>query len=282
MDSSTPPPPSPRPTPRPIPARAPQAPETPVPARLRKAPVSGRVHRPRNADAVGSLTKAFGVWGKNFVPVSLIVLVVNLPVFGLLYAIYEGVLDFTSPFKMIFTLLIAETLVKSVAAGAVTYGVIQTLRARPVGVGVSFAKGLGRVFPVVGTGLLTGIVIAIGLVLLVVPGIILNCGLAVAVPAAVVERVSGTSAMDRSWKLTKGSKGSIFFALFLFAIFNRVIQFVVELTIDQTSLAGLLGGSAIELVVAGGLTAVFGAVLYHDLRVGKEGASVEEIAHVFD
>jgi len=142
--------------------------------------------------------------------------------------------------------------------------------------------GLRRLLPVLGTSLLVGLAIVVGLVALVVPGVILMCGLAVAAPAAVVERTSGTSAMGRSWSLTKGSKGSIFLAYLLYGLFGGLVSFALTLGIGDASLGASLASRALQLVIQVGWSSVFGAVLYYDLRVAKEGASVEDIAHVFD
>lgn len=247
-----------------------------------KSPVSRRPARLREADAVGSLSKAFGIWMRNFVPVSVIVLVVNLPVFLYLTMLHNGGISFSHPKTGQYVMILLMKLLESVATGAVTYGVIQTLRGRPVGTGPSVAMGLQRMLPVLGTGILVGLAIVIGLVLLVIPGIIVSCGLAVAIPAAVVERCGGSSAMSRSWALTRGAKGSIFLALLLFGILGNVIGLLLGAVIGHETLPATLATIALQLLFSCGLSSVFGAVLYHDLRVSKEGANVEDIAHVFD
>lgn len=253
-----------------------------TPAPRPESPVSRRPARPRQADAVGSLSKAFGIWTRSFIPVSTIVLVVNLPVFLYLVMLREGAISFSSPRTAQYVLMLLMRLLESVATGAVTYGVIQSLRGRPVGTGPSVAMGLQRMLPVLGTGILVGLAVVAGFIALLIPGIILACGLSVAIPTAVVEKSSGTTAMGRSWALTKGAKGSIFLAFLLFGVIGGVVGFVLELAIGEKTLVGSLAITAVQLLLSGGLSAVFGAVLYHDLRVSKEGASVEDIAQVFD
>lgn len=76
-----------------------------------------------------------------------------------------------------------------VMTGAVTYGVIRQLKREPAGLLESVRVGLGRLFPALGTGIVVALAVGLGTLLLVVPGIYLGAMLAVAVPAAVVERI---------------------------------------------------------------------------------------------
>ena len=231
--------------------------------------------------AGASLAAAFGVWLRNIVPVSVIVLVVNIPTFVLDYLIWHRAIRFPNPTIERYAMAIFGQFLASIASGAVAFGVIQTLRGRQTGVVESISVGVRRLVPVLGTGLLTGASIALGLGILI-PGLIFMCGFAVAVPAAVVERVGGTSALRRSWRLTKGSKRSIFGAYFALGVFNYLLDLVIRHVIGFATFARIAEGNALHLIVIGGVSAVFGPVLYHDLRTAKEGATIEEIAAVFD
>lgn len=71
---------------------------------------------------------------------------------------------------------------------------------------------MGKVFPILGVMFLTGIVIGLGYVFLVVPGVILACGLGFA-PYFVVDKNMGPiEAMSASWKAADGHKANIFLA----------------------------------------------------------------------
>lgn len=212
---------------------------------------------------------------------TVIVLVVNVPLFALNYLFWNGTIRIESPLVSRYVAQTLNLLFASLAAGAVTYGVVQTLRGRPVTTGESIRVGIGRLAPVLGTGLLTGGIIVLGLGLLV-PGVIFLCGYAVAVPAAVIERVSGLSALGRSWRLTSGAKRAIFGAYVMLGIVAYLVQLVERHVIGERSFGAILAASALRVTVYGGISAVLGPVLYHDLRSAKEGASIEEIARVFD
>ena len=52
--------------------------------------------------------------------------------------------------------------------------------------------------------ILVGLVVGIGFILLIIPGIIFLTMLSVTIPALIVEDHGGTAAMGRSWNLVKG------------------------------------------------------------------------------
>ncbi|GMU74236.1 MAG: hypothetical protein AMXMBFR44_4330 [Candidatus Campbellbacteria bacterium] len=68
--------------------------------------------------------------------------------------------------------------------------------------------------------LLTGIIVAIGIVLLIVPGIIAQMGLLFAALFVVDKGMKGIDAMKASWKLTKGHRWNLFLAFLVLILFN--------------------------------------------------------------
>ena len=172
------------------------------------------------------------------------------------------------------------------AMGAVVYGTVSYLRGGPAGLGECLSRGFAAVIPVILVAILITIMGAIGMMLLIIPGIIVFVITAAAVPAAVVERPGIWGSIKRSAELTKGNRWRIFALIVIFYIAVMGIGWIL----------GILGlpvlvpdGSLLAIVVLyvwSGITtaffAVFGAVIYHDLRVAKEGVSTAQIAAVFD
>lgn len=109
--------------------------------------------------------------------------------------------------------------------------------------GECFSVGFKRAFPLFLTMLLVGLGVAVGYVLLIIPGIILALMWSVAMPASVFENLGPMESLRRSNALTKGSKGGIF--LTYLAVFALII--VLELI-----LFSLMGGSMMGLALSGG------------------------------
>jgi uncharacterized membrane protein len=141
--------------------------------------------------------------------------------------------------------------------------------------------------------LLMGLVILLGFLLMVIPGVILAVGLAVAIPAVVLEAGrSASGALSRSWELTRGSRWRIFgLGLTLFVLLYIpvvAISGLVAVLVPRGAAAGF-GASSTATIVAlaiGGVVQLFIyplfycvlTVTYYDLRVRKEGFDLELLA----
>jgi uncharacterized membrane protein len=122
--------------------------------------------------------------------------------------------------------------VLAIASGALmssslVYAVVDLQRTGSASAGACLSRGL-KVFPkVFPLSLLSTVLVIVGSVLLVVPGIILSLMFAVAVPVAVIEGRGPIAALKRSSELTKGYKGLIFMTSFLWGVFIVVLNWVV-------------------------------------------------------
>jgi hypothetical protein len=164
----------------------------------------------------------------------------------------------------------------------IMHAAFQDMRRRPARLAESFGIGLSRIFPLIGLAFVTGLLILLGLVLLIIPGLMLFTMWFVGVPACVVERLGPWTSLWRSRELTKGYRWKLFaLALLLLAgsIGSSVIEFLLE-TLGRPY-AGL-GGQLIWTGIWAAFSAVVIAVTYYDLRVIKEGVDIEQIAAVFD
>jgi hypothetical protein len=91
-----------------------------------------------------------------------------------------------------------------IAVAGVTYLALSVGRGKAAGFREALGAGCEAWWRVFWTRLASGVVMLIGLLLLIVPGIYLMVRLCVADTIAVAERVSGPEAMGRSFDLTKG------------------------------------------------------------------------------
>jgi uncharacterized membrane protein len=176
-----------------------------------------------------------------------------------------------------------------VAQVSICYGAYQEMRGQPFSIGQSFSAGLKRVVPAFFVMVVMSFLIGLGFMLVVVPGIMVICLTYVAVPVCVVEQPGITASISRSRALTKGYRWQIFGLL--------VIAFLVSAIVSAIG-RGVLGGgfslTATEITVPALLfnfvwtalltafTSILAMVVYHQLRVVKEGVDIQAIAGVFD
>jgi hypothetical protein len=145
---------------------------------------------------------------------------------------------------------------------------------------------------VVGTSLLLWVIIVLGLVLLVVPGLIFSLWYLFAIPVVVLERVGGMAALRRSRELGKGLyMRNVGVYLLLFVTFFTpayILGFgggfligysgeIMGYTDNQTLAASLLFGRILGTFLAP-ILVVGMVLLYYDMRVRKEAYNVQALA----
>ena len=178
-------------------------------------------------------------------------------------------------------------------SAALVYGVVSDLRGTKAGIGEILRGALSVLLPVSLISIVVGVLVVLGWMVFIIPGIFLYVIFWVAVPAAVVERTGVIDSMKRSLELTKGNRWKVFFVLVLWIVISFIIQMVVafavgipmmpadQMTAPQVSTAGMWIADIVNMLLAG-IGASILAVGYHDLRVAKEGIGSEEIARTFD
>ncbi len=229
----------------------------------------------------GTLNRAIGVFIRNALPFSLVAFIAWLPV-GLIY--YET-LDLPAQEREISQSLAGwfDVFSQLIAFSAIAHTAFRDMRGRPVRFWESAMRGLKRFFPMAGAFILYALGAGLGLVLLIVPGVLLLTRWYVFAPICVIERKGPLGSFKRSAALTEGNRWKLF-AMFV------IVQFAAGAAIGLASvaLASLLppvpalllwGAWQAPWTAFNGLLSV---VIYHDLRVAKEGADVESIASVFD
>lgn len=173
-----------------------------------------------------------------------------------------------------------------IATGALVYGTFQDLRGQKASIGACIARAATTLPAIVVAAIGFGLMVAIGSVLLLVPGIILYVVFWLYAPAIIVERASIGASFSRSADLTRGKRWPIFGLLLVIYI----IMYIATLAF------GLIGGVTFALVspvaflillyliqaIATAYLAVATAVTYYYLRADKEGVDIEDIAKVFD
>lgn len=186
--------------------------------------------------------------------------------------------------------LMISLVISAVVQGALTRATVAESEGHKASFGESLSAGFRVILPLIGVGLVFGIGIALGFVLLIVPGIMLMLMWAVAAPVVVVERDGVFQALSRSRELTKGARWKIL-GVFL------VLAVIYWLLITVLGLVGVkmygMADAATGITIASMLSSIFvgtifnvlwGTIqpsIYVELRHWKQGDSVESLGEVF-
>ncbi|GGU33660.1 hypothetical protein [Lentzea flava] len=178
-------------------------------------------------------------------------------------------------------------------SGFVTVIVGHAVLGRPVTFAQAWEEFKPRLLPLLGATLLSGLVITVGLVLCIVPGVWLWVLFGLVTPALVLERCGVGTAFGRSKNLVNGAWWRTFGILLLAAVISWVISWIISLPFglagavstglsgDPTAAlsAGSLVLSTIGAIIASTITLPFTSavtvLVYVDRRMRAEGMDIE-------
>ena len=137
-------------------------------------------------------------------------------------------------------------------------------------------------------GLLRGILVALGLILLIVPGIMVWLAFCLTLPACVVEKRNSVDAMSRSRDLTRGHRWSLFLLFFVYIILAMIPALIVGAVGGFAMVMFSDTGRSINLLLSAISSGFTGILLYTgvgcayvELRKLKEGGGAVDVAQVF-
>ena len=239
----------------------------------------------------GTIGRSLGVWARNLVPITILGLIFFSPLLvytGWMVAevVRQGYADRDS---WVTWFLVTSTLTygaDQLLAAPIVYGVVQELNGTRAGVWACVGQGLVRFFPVFFTIFLLYWCVVFGTYTFVIPGLVMACGLYVAVPAAVCERPGVMGALTRSFHLTEGSRMRVLGLLILFWGLRVGAKLALLAGLDPQGHAGkvqalLIGSTAIDFLF-GCVGAVMQAVAYSRMRQLRDGVSSRDLAAVFE
>jgi hypothetical protein len=145
-------------------------------------------------------------------------------------------------------------------------------------IGGLFSSAAPFIWPLLAAGVLAGIGIAIGLILLVVPGLFLLTIWAVIVPAIVIDRTGVLGAFGRSRQLVKDNGWRVFGVIVVLFLLNLIISAILSGVADAAtdSFVGYALADLIVNVLVLPLSAIAATVLYVELRRLKGEALAED------
>jgi hypothetical protein len=247
---------------------------------------------------VGTLiSESFSILMRHFVAVLMLAIVptlIGLAISGLL-AGWEVTLGLVEPVLVGAADIIP--FIMSIVLQVVTYGITTAILVQlayaakleePLQLGDYIGPALQAAVPITILSLASGVLIVIGLAALIVPGLWIYAVFSMMPAAVVIEKV-GFGGLGRSAALTKDYRwpilGAIIVTMIISGVITNVAIYAAGLIVAAMGSAGLIVGVltvAALTAVGSGLSAIMLALIYARLREIKEGASVRDIAAVFD
>ena len=181
--------------------------------------------------------------------------------------------------------LLEPLFIVPILMAAMTMAMSELFLGRDISVTEAYRKILKRFFPLLGTILLSGIIIVLGFMLLVIPGVLLWIWFAFIPQTVVIDGEGGVSAMKRSKYLVKGFFGKTFVLLALIFVAISLITGIISYSItrflpifNQYSNALGAGAANVISVLLEPFRIAAMTLLYYDFRIRKEGFDLEIMA----
>lgn len=188
------------------------------------------------------------------------------------------------------TFMLVYLCVFAAAQAATVVAVSDLYLGRSAGLRDSYARVASRIPKVLVVMVLVFLMVGVGLFFFIIPGIILLCRTAVAVPAATLEDTGIGGSISRSMRLTKGNAMEIFavyvLALFLALVASFVFHLPVLIAMGSPFRPHALPiwlrvvdgvGSWVSGVIVAPIGTIAFSLIYYNLRIRKEAFDIEQL-----
>jgi hypothetical protein len=246
--------------------------------------------RPLSAGEI--LDVSFQLYRRHFAPLATVAFVCSgVPVLLSLFIQAAGGMLANLTLSLLYYVIF--TVLSAIATAATVFIVSESYLGRPLAAGAALSRATPLLWRLIVCSILLALLVGIGLLFFLVPGVILASGLVLAFPALVLEPdATPTGALARSWALTRGSRlrmfGLLLTLLVLIYIPIVAVTSIAALALpgEQFAGPGISGTAGLLAVALAGVVQLliyplFYCVLtvaYYDLRVRKEGFDLEVLA----
>jgi hypothetical protein len=148
-------------------------------------------------------------------------------------------------------------------------------------VGSLFSSVSPFIGTLIGAGILATIIIVIGFILIIVPGLIALTFLAVVAPAVVIDRATATGALRRSRDLVRGNAWRVFGVIVVLFLITAVLNSIVNAIgggVSDDSFVGFALADLVVRVLLTPLSAIAATVMYVELRRVKNEPLAQDTA----
>jgi len=208
----------------------------------------------------------------------------DLLVVSALLLVPPALLAAVAPDLVQWVFQVAYNLMYIVSQGVIAVYVAAAVeRDAPITAGRALRELGDRAGNVLVVGIMAGILMAVGFILLFVPGLIALGWFAVAIPVAAIEGLKHSAALGRSRQLARGHLLHVLGTLLL--VWLIVVALVLGGALGMGLVFALAGVpqrlidfiSNVLMIPLFPLAAIATTLLYYDLRVRNEGADVEAL-----
>lgn len=244
--------------------------------------------------------RAFLLYKESFVRLITVVAIVQVPLMLLdiliQWTIGSGHSSHTMTIGGEILLVATSDIIYAIGLGALTKTISENCLSNSLSIGETYRAIAPRIATLILATLVVGILVSVGFILLIVPGVILWLQYALILPVVVQENQTAFGAMKRSKALVSGNLGKVFLvclmALLIVLIAHWVACYFGGVISPGTVVASGNPDTPVQVVPSfiSQLFAIMGDVLvapisaaafvllYYDLRIRKEGFNMEMLA----
>lgn len=185
---------------------------------------------------------------------------------------------------------------QAVVQGSLVRATVAHANGQRAGFGETIGGALALALPLIGLSIVLTLGVALGFLLLIVPGIMLFVIWSVAAPALVAERIGVFDALGRSRDLTRGARWQVFGVIVILVVISWIFSAIFgaamlgttgfdETEINQLATDGMpMGWILAEGLLSTLMITVWSTVvasLYLELRNWKEGPADKALEDIF-
>ncbi|GAB2597850.1 hypothetical protein Aab01nite_73580 [Paractinoplanes abujensis] len=192
--------------------------------------------------------------------------------------------DFLEPLLIILPFTLAAVVLSMVSQLATLDILVQRATGRPVSVGTALKNGLRRFFPLLGWQILAGLIILVGLLFCILPGLYFAVVLTVLTPIILLERGEGISRAFQLFHANFGAALGRIATVYGFYLAFTFVEGIFTSVIDPSGTAGT-GVALFLAVVSTAFSVASGVVVapmvltaYADMRARREPFSTAYLA----
>jgi hypothetical protein len=182
----------------------------------------------------------------------------------------------------VFFTIVAIVFVPSIVIAATAFAVSDICLERTTSIKSCFSRVFGKTLKVLAVSFMLWLIVALGLLLGLAPGVYWAGVFGVAIPAVVLENIPMRQALPRSSALTQDFRGRVIIVYFLTWIFSGMMKYPLDAGLEllwpiihphfvHLTMLNLRDiSSVLAMTLFGPVSAIGLTLAYYDLRVRKE------------